>query len=544
MQNTVLKKKSGQLISRSCYSNLTKKYFILFLVFFVYTTSAQANIVYEKNIEGKPLTITAPLSFQVSENITFYTESGKKDVFVKYDNVTIQTSKVILNDLTNYIDISQNFYSSLDKLELVGQTLIYNPERMIFRAKELYLESDNSIFLGMNRFTIDEDKMVVDKMLISRGNAKIIDNEAIDFLRLNKISIDLSLENAVFYPEWYILKYPMLKVMGIPILYAPTVVYDNSPAAYEMPTPFPQWGYDSYRQNFWRENIHYFFNEHQFGSVQFGHSQKKGNGFGLFHVYKIDPYNQFFYLNENWQYADTQEEFRYKHSFSKMAFTAEDNFFKRREKFFEGTGPKRTLEVLYTKREEEGNEVINRLPEYKFEGDFNIPISSFSIYNLTSYASIEELSTGRSGNKGKVHNQISHPLDIPFLKSTSLGLGYDTIHYNKEPFYWYQLYDYLSIKYQLGVFNAEAKITDYLKEEGSSPFKFDQPAIKSDYVRSQYFFTYEKVTVGKGSKYAIYDGKVSDIIYYIHIRQSSWSMKVEHNSIAKSWWAGFYLDLF
>lgn len=511
---------------------------------FIFISAAHSTVVYEKMIEGKPLTITAPASENIGEDIVFYTNSGKKDVFVKYDNVTIQTTKVILNDQTNHIEISQSFYSSLDKLELVGQTLIYNPERMIFRAKELYLESDDSIFLGMNRFTIDEDKMVIDKMLISRGNAKIIDNEAIDFLRLNKLSIDLSLENAVIYPEWYVIKHPMLKINGLPILYAPTVIYDNSPAAYEMPTPFPRWGYDAYRENFWRENVHYFFNEHIFGSVQFGHSEKKGNGFGLFHVYRIDPYNQFFYINENWQYADTQEEYRYKHSFTKMTFNEEDSFFERREKFFKEMGPKRTLEILYTKKEEKNNEVINRLPQYTFEGDFSLPKTSFSLYNLTSYASIEELSTERSGVKGRFLNQIGHPLDIPFLNSTSVGLGYDTMNYNKDPFYWYQLYDYVSVKYHRGFFNAEARVTDYLKEEGSSPFEFDKPSLRSDYVKSQYFFTYEKVTIGKGSKYAIYDGKISDIIYYIHIRQSSWSMKVEHNSKQQSWWAGFYLELF
>jgi len=287
-----------------------------------------------------------------------------------------------------------------------------------------------------------------------------------------------------------------------------------------------------------------FVNENLFGVVQGGHSELKGTGYGFEHVYRLGSHDQFRYLNENWQYGYTEEKLSYRHSFTGPIHQPEDDYFKRRTRYLEKDWSRMVFEFTYNNYEEDNLEIFHRRPRYQLESDLLLPVSQLSLYTVSSYEYIEEVSSDNQGIKTRTLNELKHPIKVPFSKAAAVAFGWDNVYYDQEPFYWHQFYEYIDIDFEYKNILLKLKLKDFLYEAGDTPFAFDIPIVREDYLEPDLSYNLGNLAIGTRYRKGILTGIMEKEIYYLRIRQSNWSAKIEYNNTEGSWWAGFALELF
>ncbi len=484
---------------------------------------------YQKTVEGDTLKIRAYASKRAGNTVYFNSRRNKQDVVLSYGKTKIKANEAVLEETQNKIFIKGGFYSQYLDNEIIGQTVIYNPLNNFFDAEHVTVKS---------------------KSLVSKAETFSYYGEKISLkhatLGVDLIKLDIEFDRLDLYPGWIVADQIYLKVLQVPIVYTPTLVVDNRRNAYKLPTPLPEAGKTAFRGDYWRFNTHYYVNELLYGNLQFGRAKEKGAGYGGQFIFRFSDYDQFNYINENWQYGRTQEVYSYEHSFMELPMKK-----KRKLTFNEMLTyndeiknlPANSLRINRTKFEEINEEVINRYQEVIYEGRFVLPYEKINLYTKDSGSAIEEFSTNKEATKYEVLNEIDREFEIAYFGALTPGFGYDSIQYSIKPYSWHRLYDYVQLTRKFWIFEGYGRVTDYLNERGASPFNFDQKYELNDNVKTSVFVDILNVKLGQTVQYTTQDGHIFDILYHLKWKTNSWTLKTDYSKRKELWSVGVEIDV-
>lgn len=476
---------------------------------------------YQKRVEGEKLKIYSYTETRAGNTVHFRSRNKKaQDVVLTYGQTKIRANEAVLQETRNKILIKGGFYSEYLNNEIVGQSLMYNPLNNIFEAQNVTVSSKQVVSTAES-FSYYGEKITLKKASFG----------------IDQIKLDLEFDKVDLYPGWIVADQVYLKLFSVPIIYTPTLVVDKRRNYYQLPTPLPEIGKNIYRGDYWRLNSHYYINEWFYGNLQFGRAKEKGAGYGGQFIFRLSDYDQFNYINENWQYGRTQEVFSFEHHFLDIPKPKAKMGFNELLRYNEAISelPANSLRLNKTRFEEINEEIINRDFEIIYEGRFNLPWHNLVLYTKDSFAQIEEISSATEAKKYEVVSELERPSEVKYLGPFTPGLGYDSIQYSINPYSWHRLYSYVYASRKYGILEADARVTDYLDERGGSPFRFDEKFELSDNVKTSYYIYLWNARLGQTTKYATRDGKIFDILYHLRLKTSSWTLKTEY-SLRKEYW--------
>jgi hypothetical protein len=280
------------------------KLFIIFLFFISLLPAA-----YQKQVKGNRLKINSYYEKRNGSNIYFSSRNNRKDVVIVYGNTKIIAQEAQLQETQNKIYLKGGFYSEYLDNQIIGTSVIYNPFNNFFDAKNVTVKSKKTVSTAES-FSFYGEK-------ISLKNASF---------GINQIKLDLEFGQLDLYPGWSVADQMYIKLFSVPILYTPTIVMDNRRNSYRLPDPLPEFGKNYHRGEFWRFNTHFYLNQYMYGNLQFGRAKEKGAGYGGQYILRFSDYDQFTYINENWQYGRTQEVFSFEHSFLELPKKRKNKF--------------------------------------------------------------------------------------------------------------------------------------------------------------------------------------------------------------------------
>lgn len=498
---------------------------IIFLVFLILGVVFSAP--YQKKFKEEKLKISAAREKRAGNTVYFYSRNKKsQDVILTYGNTRILANEAVLQETKNKIMIKGGFYSDYLNNQIVGQTLEYNPLNNIFEAKNVTVSSKQVVSTAES-FSFYGEKITLKKASFG----------------IDQLKLDLEFGKVDLYPGWVVADQVYIKLFSVPLIYTPTLIVDKRRNSYTLPDPLPEAGKTSFRGDYWRFNTHYYLNEFFYGNIQFGRAKEKGAGYGGQFIFRLSDYDQFNYINENWQYDRTQEIFSFEHSFIDLPRFKKKMNFNELLKYNEDISSleANSLRINKTRFEEINEEILNREFEMIYEGNFNLPWHQLHLRTVNSGAQIEELGSAKNAKKYESKSEIERLSEIKYFGQFTPGLGYDTIQYTLEPYSWHRLYDYIYASRKFWIFETEARVTDYLDERGGSPFNFDQKFELSDNVRTSVFMNLWNAKLGQTTKYSTIDGTIFDILYHLRFKTSSWSLKTDY-SLRKDYWT-FGIDI-
>jgi hypothetical protein len=484
---------------------------------------------YQKQVSGKTLKITSPASYRRGSSV-YFNSTAKRPVVLTYGKTKITAQEASIQETKNKIYLKGGFYSQYLDNEIIGSTVMYNPLNNFFEAQKVTVKTKKSIS-SAESFSYYGEK-------ISLKNATF---------GVSLIKLDLDFEQLDLYPGWIVAHNARLRLFGYPFFYVPVIVDDKRRNAFKLPDPLPEFGRDTFRGDYWRWNNHYYINEYLYGNFQFGRSKEKGAGYGGQQIVRFSDYDQFTYINQNWQYDRPQEVFSFEHSFLELPRPNGQKKFTFNEllRYNEEVSELPANRINFTKsRFEEINEsIIHRNNEIMYEGRFTLPWQELTLYTHDYSTAIEELTTAVSARKFSSTIEIERETQFPVLGPITLGIGDQSIHYDAHPYSWYRVYDYAQAKRTWWIFEADAKATDYLDEQGGSPFLFDQKNELSDNIRTGTYVNLFNMQFGRVTTYSPYDGKISDIIYKYKLKTSSWLLYVDYSLRKELWSAGLQVSI-
>jgi hypothetical protein len=502
---------------------LLKKFSITFLIL----ASSLAAAPYQKKVEGEKLKIYSHLEKRRGNTVYFYSRNKKnQDVILTYGDTKIRANEATLQETQNKIMVKGGFYSDYLNNQIVGQTLVYNPLNNLFEAKNVTVSSKHVVSTAES-FSFYGEKITLKKASFG----------------IDQLKLDLEFEKVDLYPGWVVADQVYIKLFSMPLIYTPTLVMDKRRNSYKLPDPLPEVGKTSFRGDYWRFNTHYYVNEFLYGNLQFGRAKEKGAGYGGQFIFRLSDYDQFNYINENWQYDRTEEVFSFEHSFIEVPRLKKKMTFNELLRYNEELSEleANSLRINKTRFEEINEEIINREMEMIYEGNFALPWYQLHLQTVNSGAQIEELSTARESKKYETKSELERPSEIQYLGPFTPGIGYDSIIYSVDPYSWHRIYDYIYASRKFWIFETEARITDYLDERGGSPFNFDRKFELSDNVRTSMYLNIWNTKIGQTTKYSTIDGTIFDILYHLRFKTTSWGVKVDY-SLRKDYWT-FGIDI-
>lgn len=458
----------------------------------------------------------------------FYSRNKtRKNVILYYNGTKMYANSAVLDTRKGKLVLDGGFYMEYLDYVISGKKIIYNASNMFFDANDVVVKT-NAMTYETTEFSFYGKKVSLKKLEVG----------------ISLFKLDLAMDELDIYPGWYVAKNIFLKLFGHPFFYAPQLIIDERRNTYQLPDPLPQFGENDFKGIYWRENIHVYGNEYIYGNLQFGRSEEKGAGYGGQAIVRFSDRDHFTYINDNWQYANTQELFSYEHSFvdlPKKKRLSFNQLFRYNEEIRDLAGV--TIRVDSSKHEEINNEIISREAELIFDGTFPLPYYGLVFHNKTAHGIINEVSSETESTKYEFLNELSRPINLPFAISLTPGLGYDNSQYNKNPFFWYRQYAFVHGEKRLWFFVAKGTVVDYLSEKGGSPFNYDQKYEDPDHVKTDVSIRLFHSQLGHKTKYTLEKYKITDIVYYLKLHQRSWSLNAEYSIKKEEWSVDFQIML-
>lgn len=499
--------------------------FILLGVFLWSSTLSAA--VYTKQIKDNTLRITAPRMYRDGDVTVFSSQPQQKEVVLTYGKTKVVAGKALFYNHSNKILLAGGFTSQYMGNAISGNNLVYNPQKNFYDAEDVLVQTRRGYALA-ERFSFYGEK-------ISLRNAT---------LGINLIKLDLDFGQLDLYPGWIVAYGTQIRVLETPVFYVPCVVEDRRRNAYKLPAPLPEFGKTDFRGEFWRWNTNYYVADWLYGNVQFGRAKEKGAGYGGQHIIRLSDLDQVTYINDNWQYARTQEVFSYEHSFVALPKKPENMSFNDLLRYNEALKELSANSIRFnrTQFEEVNKEIIHRDHEMIYEGRFELP-KSFFLYTRDSTAFIYELTSERTARKNQVFGELERILEIPWFGAFTPGLGYDNSHYTLRPYSWHRLYDYVYASRAWGIFEVVGRATDYLDERGGSPFRFDQRYVLHDNIKTGMYVNLWNLKLGQEVQYQTYNGKLFDIGYMARYKAPSWTLNAGYSLKRDLWTVSIQMSL-
>ncbi|GBR76700.1 hypothetical protein NO2_1211 [Candidatus Termititenax persephonae] len=323
-------------------------------------------------------------------------------------------------------------------------------------------------------------------------------------LRTDFARLDYRPDLAVAYHSW-------LYWFGVPIYYTPTLILDGRPNAYAIPSPLPEMGDTHFSGRYWQWNINYFWQDNLYGNLQFGSAQEKGAGYGFQQIVRFSDASQLTYLNQNWQYWPTQEEFSWEYSFSGVSSFNKMYADRIWNEF-------NLLRITRANYEEHNEELLMREFELSYIGNFKLRWQELDFYTNNSYASINELTSAQHGYRWASMSELYKECEVPLLDMFRPGGGYDTVKYSLRPYSWHRVYGYLEGQKEFWLLGGSFRVTDYIDRRGGSPFVYDQEADYDDNMRTTITADVLGLKLGQTVRYSIYRGKIYTLLYFLRLR--------------------------
>lgn len=463
-----------------------------------------------------------------AEVTTFYSSPQKKEVVLTYGKTKVIAGNAKIYKHSNKILLAGGFTSHYMDSAISGNNLTYNPQRNFYDAENVFVATRRGFALA-DRFSFYGEKISLTKATLG----------------INFIKLDLDFGQLDLYPGWLVAYNTQIRVLDTPCFYVPCIVEDRRRNAYSLPAPLPEFGKNDFRGEYWRWNTNYYLADWLYGNVQFGRAKEKGAGYGGQHIVRFSDLDQLTYINDNWQYARTQEVFSYEHSFVALPKKPADNLsFNELLRYNDQLKSLSANSIRFnrTQFEELNKNIIHRDHEVIYEGYFTLP-QNIILYTRDSAASIYELTTETRANKYQLFNELERTMEMPWLGEYTPGLGYDSTQYTLSPYSWHRLYDYVYAVRSWWIFEGAGRVTDYLDERGGSPFAYDERYVLHDNVKTGMYLNLWNLKLGQTVQYTIYTGKLFDIGYMARYKTSSWTMNAEYSVKRELWTVGIQMTL-
>ncbi|MDR2428838.1 MAG: hypothetical protein LBD62_03425 [Candidatus Margulisbacteria bacterium] len=386
--------------------------------------------------------------------------------------------------------------------------------------------SSNITDLGAELETVSSDILEVTfNRLVEEKNTKIFYDLSVG---LKPLKLRADFARLSYHPDLAVAFHPRLSWFDVPVYYAPTMILDYRPNAFSIPAPLPEFGNNIFSGAYWRWNVNYFWQDNLYGNLHFGQAEEKGAGYGFQQIVRFSDASQMTYINQNWQYWPTQEEFSWEYSFLEIPSFNAKYADRIRNEF-------NSLRITRINYEEHGEDLLMREFELSYIGNFKLNWQKVTLYTNNIYASINELTSAQAGYRWASLSELYREYEVPYLEEFRPGLGYDTVKYSLHPYSWHRVYSYIEGQKKFWLWTGDWRVTDYIDQRGGSPFNYDNEENYDDNVRTMVWLNLWGFDLGQTVQYSIYRGSIYTMIYFLRLKTSSWFIDFSYNRTKEEW---------
>jgi len=119
-----------------------------------------------------------------------------------------------------------------------------------------------------------------------------------------------------------------------------------------------------------------------------------------------------------------------------------------------------------------------------------------------------------------------------FFNFFDLGVNYNTNQYDIYPYGWYRISDYAGFGFKIPFIGIgfSAKLTDYLYQQGSSPFEYDKIGITFDSARLKYKYSFWKWLLVYQDIFNLEDDTLYTSTYHLEYREGVWVIMADYDT--------------